>query len=94
MTNHPPPGASDQRVPASHSGTGDRHTNGGAASRQAAATGQAEPEPGGITRITPADLGLPEEGGEPACYAHLVCPECGSVVTEGHRPGCSEAPAD
>ena len=30
----------------------------------------------------------PGEGGEAACYAHLVCAECGAVVTEGHRPGC------
>jgi uncharacterized protein YeaO (DUF488 family) len=29
------------------------------------------------------------EGGEAACYAHLVCPECGAVVTEGHAPGCA-----
>ena len=45
----------------------------------------------GIVRVTPADLGLAEQGGEAACYAHLVCPECGWVVTEGHRPGCPEA---
>ncbi len=31
------------------------------------------------------------EGGEPACFAHLVCPECGAVVTEGHVPGCGLA---
>jgi hypothetical protein len=35
----------------------------------------------------------PEEpvGGEAACYAHLVCPECGAVVSEGHAQGCGQA---
>src|SRR5581483_10332212 len=35
------------------------------------------------------DQRLPE-GGEAACFAHLVCPDCG-VVLDGspHRPGCS-----
>jgi uncharacterized protein YeaO (DUF488 family) len=34
-----------------------------------------------------------DEGGESACFAHLVCPECGAVTTEGHRPGCKLAAA-
>lgn len=35
--------------------------------------------------------GEASEGGEAACWAHLVCPECGAMTTEGHRPGCSSA---
>lgn len=31
------------------------------------------------------------EGGEAACWAHLVCPECGAIVSEGHAKGCSLA---
>lgn len=27
-------------------------------------------------------------GGDPACWAHLVCPECGAVEGGGHRDGC------
>jgi hypothetical protein len=34
-----------------------------------------------------------ERGGEAACLAHLVCPDCGSVGGEGrgHRDGCPRA---
>jgi hypothetical protein len=31
-------------------------------------------------------------GGEAACWAHLVCPECGAITSEGHQAGCSLAP--
>ena len=34
----------------------------------------------------PADL-----GGEAACWAHQLCPECDAVMAEGHRPGCPSA---
>lgn len=31
-------------------------------------------------------------GGESSCFAHLLCPECGSVLDGGgHRAGCSRA---
>jgi hypothetical protein len=30
-------------------------------------------------------------GGDPACWANLVCPECGAVTSEGHQAGCSHA---
>jgi catechol 2,3-dioxygenase-like lactoylglutathione lyase family enzyme len=31
------------------------------------------------------------EGGDLVCWAHLVCPECGALTSEGHRPGCHPA---
>jgi len=34
----------------------------------------------------------PPEGGDPACWVHLVCPECGAVAGESHRPECESAP--
>ena len=33
------------------------------------------------------------EGGDPVCWAHLVCPDCGAMESEGHRAGCGAAPA-
>jgi uncharacterized protein YeaO (DUF488 family) len=33
------------------------------------------------------------EGGEAACFAHLVCPGCAAAVTEGHGEGCGLASA-
>jgi len=32
-----------------------------------------------------------DQGGEAVCWAHLVCPECGALQSEGHRPGCPQA---
>lgn len=40
------------------------------------------------------DAGAPDDdGGDPACYAHLVCPECGAVLDGPgrHRPSCPAA---
>ncbi len=31
------------------------------------------------------------EGGDPVCWAFMVCEECGAVESEGHRAGCSIA---
>jgi len=28
------------------------------------------------------------EGGDPACWAGIICQECGAVLSEGHRAGC------
>jgi hypothetical protein len=32
-----------------------------------------------------------DEGGDAACWLHLVCPDCGAISSEGHRPGCEPA---
>ena len=45
-----------------------------------------------IRPVTPLDDEAEEtEGGDPVCWAHLVCDECGAITTEGHRAGCSQA---
>ena len=32
-----------------------------------------------------------DDGGDPACWAGLLCPACGAVLDgSGHRPGCSD----
>jgi len=48
---------------------------------------------GGTEDLDAAAAGEPGEGGDAACWAHLVCPECGAVESEGHVAGCSVAPA-
>ena len=37
---------------------------------------------------TDREPGFEPEGGEAACWAHLVCPECGAITSEGHQKGC------
>jgi uncharacterized protein YeaO (DUF488 family) len=32
-----------------------------------------------------------DAGGDAACWANLVCAECGAIESEGHRPGCAQA---
>jgi len=40
----------------------------------------------------PAPAPSREAGGEAACLAHLVCPDCGVVLDDSpHRPGCAAA---
>jgi hypothetical protein len=57
-----------------------------------------DPAPGGdparplIRLVTPLeDVAEETAGGDPVCWAHLVCDECGAITTEGHRAGCSQA---
>jgi hypothetical protein len=48
-------------------------------------------DPAGAAREPAA--GSPEagDGGDPACWACLVCQECGAVISEGHGAGCSQS---
>ena len=42
-----------------------------------------------------SDDEMGDEGGDPACWAGLVCEECGAVVgPDPHRPGCPNAGAE
>jgi hypothetical protein len=35
------------------------------------------------------ELASEDEGGESACYAHLACPQCGSILDgSGHSTKC------
>jgi uncharacterized protein YeaO (DUF488 family) len=34
---------------------------------------------------------LDDQAGDAACWANLVCPDCGAIETEGHREGCALA---
>jgi uncharacterized protein YeaO (DUF488 family) len=34
---------------------------------------------------------LDDQAGDAACWANLVCPDCGAIETEGHREGCRHA---
>ena len=41
------------------------------------------------------DRGEAREGGESACYAHLICPECGTVLDGAvHRDGCTRTESE
>jgi hypothetical protein len=42
-----------------------------------------------IRMITPLAEDEDSAGGDPVCWAHLVCDECGAITTEGHCAGCS-----
>jgi hypothetical protein len=50
------------------------------------------PEPARPAPVAPAGRpvrtwpGGADEGGESACWAHLVCPGCGALESEGHLP--------
>ena len=50
----------------------------------------AGPPPPATLARSPAASGSTRDGGDPACWACLVCQECGAVISEGHSPGCSQ----
>jgi alkylhydroperoxidase family enzyme len=81
------PGYWAARVPGHHPGApGPQQDTAPGSPRDAAPGPHPGAAPGPEQDASPQ--GIPETAGEPACYAHLVCPECGAVTSEGHRPGC------
>jgi hypothetical protein len=42
-------------------------------------------------RAEPRMLPREDVGGDTACFAHLLCPECGAVLVEGHLASCPSA---
>jgi hypothetical protein len=36
----------------------------------------------------PAAAEISDHGGDSACWADLVCPECGAISSEGDHRGC------
>ncbi len=60
--------------------------------REDQAPGAGAPPAERVIRLFPPvdDDAEETEGGDPVCWAHLVCEECGAITTEGHRAGCSQ----
>ncbi len=43
--------------------------------------------PAAVVQDAPAAQNA-DHGGDSACWAHLVCPECGAISSAGHHQGC------
>lgn len=52
------------------------------------ATADAKRSHAAVLGLLASEAAAAREAGEAACWAHLVCPDCGAVVSEGHREGC------
>jgi uncharacterized protein YeaO (DUF488 family) len=44
-----------------------------------------------LADLVAGEAAATEEMGDGACWAHLACPDCGAVVSEGHRESCNPA---
>jgi hypothetical protein len=47
----------------------------------------AKPQP---LKTIEGEVAAVQDTGDAAWWAHLVCPHCGAVVSEGHREGCQD----
>jgi hypothetical protein len=46
----------------------------------------------GCVRAAAGSEPVDDEGGDAACWAHLLCPDCGAAATDGyHFAGCPSA---
>jgi hypothetical protein len=68
----------------------DRSVNGQDDASGTDSNAASEPGVARLRLVAPlADTDEEEPGGDPVCWAHLVCEECGAITTEGHRGWCS-----
>ena len=62
-----------------------------AVDRSAGAGGAAGADPAESSAGAPSPVDDEDQGGDPACWAGLLCPECGAVMDGGpHMKGCPE----
>jgi hypothetical protein len=54
--------------------------------------GHSDDQPGADPESGTGVIEDSDQGGDAACWAHLVCPECGAMGIDGHQAWCTSRP--